>query len=133
MAEMTLRLRTEDDKQSVYLELQADGMAIGHIYLTAPILDRLIRDLARHRSELTDQVPLQMAPGTQVEIIINPAWQTRQLETRDQQGNKIDEPTALALRHPGLGWLSFLLPPSESKAVGEWLLLHSGQSNKPAS
>ena len=133
MAEMTLGLRTEENKLSVYLELQADGIALGHMYLSAPILDRLIRDLARHRAELIDQVPLEIAPGTQLETVINPVWQTRQLEARDQQGNKIDEPTGLALRHPGLGWLSFLLPPSESKAVGEWLLLHSEQSNKPAS
>lgn len=133
MAEMKLEVRTEADMKCIYLELQADTVPLGHMFLNSFSLDDLIRKLAHHRAQLLDEVPLEVAGNVELEVVVDPMWRTLQLVALDENEQKVDDHAALILRHPGYGWLSFALPAHEARRLGEWLLLHSGQSNEPRS
>jgi hypothetical protein len=112
MPRMTLKMRPEPDKQHVYLELQMDGKALGHMYLSAPDMEDHIRAAAKNRAQLSDTVAMDLDPGWRLETFANPVWRTA----------VHNEGIVLALRHPGLGWLSFLLPRAEARKLGRWLL-----------
>lgn len=69
--------------------------------LSASELDELIAEAAARRATLQPPPPMQ-APK-QAEAIVNPHWFTCLVEPG----------TLLQLRHPGLGWLSFVIGPNE--------------------
>ena len=69
--------------------------------LSAPELDELIARAAARRATLEPSHATQ-APK-QAEAILNPPWFTC----------LVDSGTLLQVRHPGLGWLSFVIPPNE--------------------
>ena len=68
---------------------------------SASELDELIAKAAARRATLQPPPPLE-APK-QAEAIVNPHWFTCLVEPG----------TLLQLRHPGLGWLSFVIGPNE--------------------
>jgi hypothetical protein len=68
---------------------------------SADELDILITQAAAQRATLEPAHPAQ-APE-QVEAVVNPAWFTFSIE----------HGSVMRFRHPGLGWVSFLLPPPE--------------------
>jgi hypothetical protein len=111
---MELRAAASADLQSVTVELWQDGKPLGHILLDPSSAEQFAHNLARQRSILPDEVPREIDPGSRLEAVIDPAWRTRVAP----YGRGI----ALALRHPGLGWLSFLFPPAEAQALGRWLM-----------
>jgi hypothetical protein len=104
------------DKLAAILTIAANAESPEPIQLSADELDKFIHQLARVRSEMTPQVPVELGEGTALDTVIDPAWQTRPLLHPALPGR------LLALRHQGLGWLSFLLPPNEAAALGALLV-----------
>ena len=49
-----------------------------------------------------------------LEAVVDPRWRTEPYYTL--------KGVMLALRHPGHGWVSFLLPPAEALALGKSLM-----------
>ena len=113
---MALTTTLREDRAEVTLELHQNDAPIGHIRLEAPELEGLIHHLAANRAGLIDQVPRELDPGTRLNPIVDPVWRAQP----DDDGGVL-----LAIRHPGLGWLSFVLPQAECKNMAKYLLDHS--------
>lgn len=69
--------------------------------LTVPELDALIAEAGARRASLEPAHPNE-APKA-VQATVNPAWFTALIELG----------TLLQIRHPGFGWLSFVIPANE--------------------
>jgi hypothetical protein len=83
--------------------------------MPASVVDGFIIKLEKLRSYMKPEVP-----GDYTEpfnAIVEPKWAVAR--------EALEEHSALHLRHPGLGWLHFMLPPSEAKRLGEQLIVHS--------
>lgn len=74
------------------------------VSLTARELDEQIERLARIRSQMQDQVPVE--PPLVESVIFNPAYAIRT--------DNMTKASLLRLRHGGFGWLNFELPPQEA-------------------
>ncbi len=88
--------------------LNEDGtvdLSIGNesISLTAQELDEQIARLARIRSQMTDKVPDK--PPLVETVVFNPQYFIRT--------DSMTKAALLSVRHGGLGWLNFELPPPE--------------------
>lgn len=92
------------------------GRALAHVALEVPELDSLVRLLADLRAGLDDPVPASLDPGARLVALVDPLWQAKLPSSPDAPDG-----VTLALRHPGLGWLGFLLPPCEAAALGQSL------------
>lgn len=75
--------------------------AIDLTKLTTEQLDDLLARAAKHRASLLP------APSTEhpkpIDVVVNPEWYT----------GLVDSGTLLQIRHPGFGWMSFLIPSNE--------------------
>jgi hypothetical protein len=69
--------------------------------LSAGELDELLVRGAKHRASLQPGPPNDHPKPT--DVVVNPGWYTA----------LIDSGTLLQVRHPGFGWLSFLIPANE--------------------
>lgn len=69
--------------------------------LSAQELDELLVRAAKHRASLQPAPPTEHPKPT--DVVVNPGWYTA----------LIDSGTLLQVRHPGFGWLSFLIPANE--------------------
>ena len=105
------------------------GRALAHVALETPELDSLVRSLADLRAAMGDPVPATLDPGARLTVLVDPAWQTRLPAAGT--GPEGGAAAVLALRHPGLGWLGFLLPRAEAAALGHSLTrLAAGQEQR---
>lgn len=93
-------------------------MAIDLTTLSADELDSLIVAAAKRRAELTPGHSDQ--PPAQAEAIFSPAWHTA----------PVPQGVLFMLRHPGLGWLGFVLP-HEHRVHLTALWLHQSMLFKP--
>jgi hypothetical protein len=112
---MTFAAGIKEGGDTAILEMHEDGKPLAHLYLDAAELEGLIRDLAKIRATMADQVAPALDPGGRLDLERSPAWIA---DTRD--GNAV-----LALRHPGMGWLGFLLEMEKAQAIGTALLSRS--------
>lgn len=119
MDPITVRTRVEADRQSISLEMSADDGPLGHVFLAGSDIEDFIQQLSRHRAELVDEVPRSLDVGSRVEAQIDPVWRLT---------HSADGPL-LHLRHPGIGWLTFLFPEKEAEAIGRHLLAGRQQSH----
>ena len=69
--------------------------------LTVEELDDLVVRAAKHRASLQPAPPIDHPKPT--DVVLNPGWYT----------GLVGSATLLQIRHPGLGWLSFLIPGNE--------------------
>lgn len=85
--------------------------------LDAAELDQLIFMLATARERMLEPIPAEPLGGPLDEelVVVDPAWRTNRPPHASLKG------LLLRLRHPGHGWLTFLLPEHESVSLGEWL------------
>lgn len=88
--------------------------------LSAHELDLLIAQASSRRSTLEPALPVE-APED-CPTVINPAWFTF----------PSDQGTVLRMRHPGLGWVSFLIPPGERAQLLGLLLNQALKVSPPA-
>ena len=87
--------------------------------LSATELDALIAQFAKAR---IDKQPLPPTEAPKVtEAILNPAWYTM----------LVNEGTLFQIRHPGLGWMSFVIPAPERAHLMALLLQQALLSPHP--
>jgi hypothetical protein len=104
------------DRRTFTLELHVDDDPKVRIRLSTSEMDKFIADLGLHRALMLDEVPRGLDPKSRTQTIQDPAW--RPASTPGHSGK------ALALRHPGLGWLGFLFPDNEAAAIAKYLYPH---------
>lgn len=118
MPKMSLQIDLVRALDQVNLTLKKDGATIGGMGLLASDMDDLIARLARARAAMKDTVPATLEPGARLSPIPAPAWLIKQ---------QLQPPGALlALRHPGVGWLSFSMPTDSATALCE-AIIHAVQ------
>jgi hypothetical protein len=111
---MTMKAWVEKDREHVVLQMEKkDGPALAHMLFDSTALDKHISDLAKHRAQLNEPVPPDLDPGSRFEAIVDPAWKV--------DGVRLAAGRVLLLRHPGLGWLSLVLPDKEAASIAEWM------------
>ncbi len=108
-------------KDSVSIQIRSEEH---NVSLNAADLDRLIFSLGQARAEMSEHVPLDLPQGTKIAAQIDPRWIANVSPHPSLAG------ILLNLRHSGLGWLGFVLPPHEARALGKWLLDHSENSGR---
>jgi hypothetical protein len=101
-------------------QLSDDGASLQKVSLRAADIDLLIATLAHHRATMEPEVPRTLPDLKEVRTALDPNWILHAPATTN---NKL-----LFIRHPGLGWLMFQLPPSEAAELGHGLL--SGRSQQ---
>ncbi len=104
-----IRLDLSPDRRGLQIEFAGHGQKLVGFTLEAPELDRLIALLGAARAGMADEVPAQLDPGSRVPATVAPAWQAPDPGVSDTCG--------LALRHPGFGWLGFVLPRHQAHAI----------------
>ncbi len=108
-----IRLNLAPDGSGLHIAFdRADHKLVGFT-LEAPELDRLIALLGAARAELAERVPAELEPGARVPATFAPAWQVSETGTPGTH--------AVMLRHPGFGWLGFVLLGHEARALAESL------------
>ena len=81
--------------------------------LTVEQLDDLLVRAAKHRASLQPGPPTDHPKPT--DVVVNPGWYT----------GLVDSATLLQIRHPGFGWLSFLIPANERAHLLSLFLRHA--------
>ena len=103
----------DENRQHVTIQIEDNDKPLAHISLDAATTENHIHDLAKQRASLIEQVTPDLDPGSRIEAIVDPVWRISQ--------NRVAQGRILCLRHPGLGWLSFVLPDKEAASMAEWL------------
>jgi hypothetical protein len=120
-----LKADLSHDRAALNLGLVTDGQVATEVSLTSSELDLILGALGEKRWMMRDQVAKTptgvVATGsvTRELMVVDPAWRT------DLPVHPTLNGITLRLRHPGFGWLTFLLPWHEAKALGEWLVKNS--------
>jgi len=94
--------------------MEVDGEPKAHMLLDAFELETLIHNLSMVRLELADGVTPALEAGMRLHIVIDPVWRT--------EASLSPSGAVLALRHPGHGWVGFVHPPHEARALGQTLV-----------
>ena len=125
---MELKAVLHPDRQNASLELHMNGSPLGHIILDAASLSQTIETLSAIRAGMDEEVPRELDPGTRLLTVPDPIWQTQ----RPTDPHAPPDSVLLALRDPGRGWLSFLLPGNEARKLATWLDGNSPKSEAAA-
>lgn len=108
-----IRLNLEPNRRSLQIEFGAKGNKLVGFSLEAPEIDRLIGLLGVARAQMLDAVPATLDPGSRVPATLAPAWRLPATASRAEHG--------LILRHPGFGWLGFVLSPAQARSLSQAL------------
>ncbi|MGM5026280.1 hypothetical protein AB8B02_08655 [Tardiphaga sp. 862_B3_N4_1] len=111
---------TETGQQAV-VEIRQDGAPLAHVLYDGPELEGLIRALAKAREQLPEQVAPALDPGSRIDTLPAPEW-----FVPDVHNGPADQ-VMLTFRHPGYGWLGFLLDKEQAQAVSEALVARAGK------
>ena len=114
MGRMTLETGVSEDRQTAVLEMHEDGNPLAHMLVDASTLEAVIRQLAVLRSQMAEEVTPALDPMSRLEAVPQPAW----LVPNQHSG---PGGVLMALRHPGYGWLGFLLEKENAHALGKAL------------
>ena len=116
-----LRIELSDDKSTATVGLMVEGQPTAKVVMNARDLDLAIALLAEARAVLRDPVPPEPPhdPGTREVMVLDPAWRVHKPLHPTLNGLE------LRLRHPGFGWLTFVIPWHEAKSLGECLSKNS--------
>lgn len=114
MPKAALRLAISDDKEQAVIEIWENEAPIAHVILDASTLEQHIQTLGQGRSSMAERVSETLEPNARVLAIDY----TNSRVARQDDGDAV----ALALRHHGLGWLSFELTKEQAAALGKELL-----------
>ena len=111
--QMTVKL--SDDKNYVTLGLLYKGKLANKITIQADELSLMIPKLAEARAVMSAPISREPPQNCTELAAIDPIWRTNPPLHPDVDG------VLLRLRHPGFGWLTFILPHHEAAAMGKWL------------
>jgi hypothetical protein len=115
MGRITFHSGVSQDRQQTVLEIHDDGKPLAHIVVDAAMLEGIIRGLGACRSAMAEAVPGELDPGARLEVTPLPAW------TIPNRHSGPNGTLLLGLRHPGLGWLGFLLEEERARQIGSAL------------
>ncbi len=109
-----LKVNFVAEEQLAYLTIvQGEGAGaeeLAHIGLGAEGLTGVIDILVDARARFTQKVPDEPPNGPNgIADTVDPRWQLAPEPTSDGP--------CLRLRHPGLGWLGFVIPPSQAEHI----------------
>lgn len=119
MAKGHMQWSRPEDGMTVTVSMLIDDEIKASVTYDAASLEDNIHMLAEARAGMSEQVTPDLEIGMRLEAIADPRWRT---EAYPPAGGSL-----LALRHPGLGWVSFLLPPQEARALGSSLVAQADQ------
>ena len=106
-----LKVNFVAEEQLAYMTIvQGEGAGaedLAHIGLGAEGLTGVINILADARARFAQKFPDEPPHG--IADTVDPRWQLAPEPTSDGP--------SLRLRHPGLGWLGFVIPPSQAQQI----------------
>ena len=94
------------------------GNPVDQITIDAEHVEIFLKALGKARGAMKPEVsaePISPAAMVMENVVVDPAWRADAPPHPSLQG------LMLRLRHPQLGWVSFLLPCAEAKALADWL------------
>lgn len=101
------------DSKTVRLEMLHDGKSMGWVDADAAGVEGFIEILVAHRAAMSDPVPKKLDPIPRLPTTENPNWWVYDPKPDGHM---------LALRHPGFGWLGFLLDGESAISLAGFLL-----------
>jgi len=101
------------------IELIKDGNPATEVVFSTAEIDSIISSLSQFRRSMTPNVPAERPTSSLEGTVVDPGIQI--LTVSPDQG-QTEPRQLLSLRHPGMGWLSFLLSRAVSASVGHALL-----------
>jgi hypothetical protein len=106
------------DKSTAAIRLITNGQPSTQIELLASELDAILAVLGEARAVMRDTVPHDPPEVRSARelMVPDPIWRA------DPPIHQALNGIILRLRHPGFGWLTFLLPYQEAHNLGNWLL-----------
>lgn len=113
MGRMMVKVWADEPREHVVVQTEEDGKPLAHVYFDGATAEQHAHNVAKWRALLKDEVARDLDPGSRLEAIVDPVWRV--------SGHRVPEGRILSLRHPGFGWLSFVLPDKEAAALAEWL------------
>jgi hypothetical protein len=116
-------------KSAATIDLLTGGKPATRIELQARELDAVLAVLGEARATMRDGVPFNTPEQRNARelVVLNPTWRA------DPQLHPSLSGIFLRLRHPGFGWLTFLLPHHEAQSLGSWLVKNARQAEGQAS
>jgi hypothetical protein len=114
--QVKISVSTSADCSHALIDLVGAGRSSAAIKLSALELEGVLHQIAATRACLAEPVPDEVKEGSGVVAIYNPRW-----GLTVPSGEGVPPGILMLLRHPGLGWISFLVPPDESEALGRSL------------
>lgn len=113
-----IRSAQDDTCAEVRLSVVIDGGDPITAALPPSKVDELVEKIGLARAAMTDRLISDPGPLTVLEFsVCNPSWRAgADLSLAAAEADRI----ATGLRHSG--WLSFVLPDREARALGEWLV-----------
>ena len=124
-----IRIGPDSARDAVVLNLVINGGTNAVSARLGPAeADDLIAKLGAARAALKEPAGSHLAPGAAPDLtVVDPAWCT----STDNMARGSDVVgLSLAIRHSAYGWLCFLLPHEEAKALGHWLVEHAAQEKE---
>jgi hypothetical protein len=120
MARGVIIVAPNDVRDRMVLRMVINGSFPVTAELGTAQADDLFEKVSRARAALHDKRVSDEGPLTVLEFAaVNPTWRASpHVALKGPDANSI----ALGLRHPVYGWLSFVLPDKDARALGEWLL-----------
>ena len=103
----------DTERAKATIQIVVDGEPLAHVIFDAPELEELLASLSVIRAQMAEGVPLTIDPGSRMLALVDPVW--RHPHRTSPEGK------ALSLRHPGLGWLTFVFPDLEAEAIARYL------------
>jgi hypothetical protein len=115
--------RVSEDRKTASLVAPTDPPIV--MSFTADLLDGLLKSAMEVRAALSPPHAADFAPGQTVQAIENPRV-VSELDTRTGR-------SLLHIRHPGYGWLHFLLPKDHAAKLAELLRKQVERPPQPSS
>lgn len=115
MANMSWQMRTTgDNPPRLAIAMLEDGRHIGHVTMSADEAEKLIFQIATIRATMNPAVPQELDSGKLPAGLHNPRIGIADLPVLPGK--------ALAIRHDGIGWLSFFFGDEEAAKLASGLL-----------
>jgi hypothetical protein len=110
-----------EDKGSAPLDMLTNSIPSSRIELEAREMDAIVAAMGEARAVMREPVPFTILEQRSARelVVLDPMWRT------DPPLHAALSGIALRLRHPGFGWLTFVLPYEEAQNLGRWLQQHA--------
>ena len=120
MAKGRITVAPNEARDRLVLSVALEGTTPATAVLEAAKVAELIEKIAQAHAAIHDRAVSEEAEMTVLEFTtVNPAWRgSGDIALAGEAADSI----ALGLQHSSYGWLTFILPDSEARRLGQWLL-----------